>query len=252
MPTRRAALVAVGMMLFALTAARSPDALAAGGSDFGTVLVPAGSWLGGRGVTVYSNGSSRIYCSPGAAAFCRSRIGPHGDMDAGVKWQCVELAQRLYITRGWYPRKFGVAYAYQIWDAAGRLGMTRTANGALRARDLHPGDMIVWRPGPDVGFAGHVAIVDWVSGSQVAVKEQNWGRATNEWDQQRGQTVYALARGWLNGHGLPPRDIDGVVHSPRDHLTNRFVERRTGRTAGEGRYSGPSGAGGREAWLFVI
>jgi hypothetical protein len=96
--------------------------------------------------------------------------------------------------------------------------MTRAANGALSVRDFHPGDMIVWRPSRDVGFAGHVAIVDTVTGSQVEVKEQNWGRATNEWDRQRGRTVYALAGGWLNGHALPPGEIYGVVHSPRNGL----------------------------------
>jgi hypothetical protein len=135
-----------------------------------------------------------------------------------MKWQCVELAQRLYITMGWYPRRFGVAYAYQIWQAAPRLAMTQVPNGALWPGSIHPGDMILWRPSGDVGFAGHVAIVDTVVGTQVAVMEQNWGQATNEWDLQRGRSVYALARGRLSGHGLPPSDIYGIVHSPRDHL----------------------------------
>jgi hypothetical protein len=145
------------------------------------------------------------------------------------------LAQRLYITRGWYPRKFGVPYAYLIWGASPRLGMTRTRNGTLWAGALHPGDMIVWKPSVDVGSAGHIAIVDTVLGTQVAVKEQNWGRATSSWDRQRGQSVYALARGRLNGHGLPPGDIYGVVHSPRNHLTNdRIAAGTTIGGAGDG------------------
>ncbi len=212
--------VAVAIAAFAVGAPTSAPATAAPVADFGAILVPAGSWLGGLGVAVYSNGSSRVFCSPLTHPACESRIGPHRRVDTGVRWQCVELAQRLYISLGWYPRKFGVAYAYQIWFAAPRLGMTRRANGTLTDGDLHPGDMIVWAPSRDVGSAGHVAIVDRVEDTQVFVKEQNWGRATNGWDHQRGESVYALARGWLNGHSLPPTEIYGIVHSPRDRLRN--------------------------------
>ena len=207
------------IVVSAVAVGPSPAVVAATPTDFGTPLVAAGSWLDGRGVTVYSNGSSRTWCNLGLAS-CRSRIGPHRDIDSGVKWQCVELAQRLYIALGWYPSRFGVAFAYQIWAAAPRLGMTAIPNGTLSGGDLHPGDMIVWRPSRDIGPAGHVAIIDTVVGSQVEVKEQNWGRATNRWDRQRGRSVYSLARGWLSGHGLSPGEIYGIVHSPRDHLTN--------------------------------
>jgi hypothetical protein len=221
-------------VVFTLALAPTPAVVATPSGRFGVQLVRAGSWLGGRGVTVYSNGSSHVHCGPGTAS-CRSRIGPRGDVDAGMKWQCVELAQRLYITLGWYPRRFGVAYAYQIWSAAPRIGMTRVPNGALWPGSIHPGDMIVWRPSGDVGFAGHVAIVDTVVGTQVAVKEQNWGRATDQWDVQRGRSVYALARGRLSGHGLPPSDIYGIVHSPKDHLRNlAFVGSRTVRSISDG------------------
>jgi hypothetical protein len=228
----RFAIVTIGVAVLTLALAPA-SAVVATPVDFGRPLVPAGSWLGGHGVTVYSNGSSRLHCGASDGT-CESRIGPHRDIDAGSKWQCVELAQRLYITRGWYPRKFGVAYAFMIWAAAPRLGMTRTPNGALWAGALHPGDMIVWKPSVDVGSAGHVAIVDTVVGTQVAVKEQNWGRATTDWDRQRGQSIYAVARGRLNGHGLPPGDIYGVVHSPRNHLTNdRVAASATNRGVGD-------------------
>jgi hypothetical protein len=229
----RFAIVTTCVAVCALALAPAP-AVVAQTADFGRQLVPAGSWLGGHGVTVYSNGSSRLHCGA-ASGSCESWIGPHSDIDAGAKWQCVELAQRLYIIRGWYPRKFGVPYAYLIWAAAPRLGMTRTPNGTLWAGALHPGDMIVWKPSVDVGSAGHVAIVDTVVGTQVAVEEQNWGQATTSWDRQRGRSVYAVARGRLNGHGLPPSDIYGVVHSPRDHLTNEGVAASaTIRGAGDG------------------
>jgi hypothetical protein len=222
MRTTTVAGLAAALAALSLMAAPAPPVRAVAGgppAPFGAVLVPAGSWLGGLGVTVYSNGSSRFFCDPGWRAGCRSRIGPRG-VDVGVKWQCVELAQRLYVSRGWYPRKFAVALAYQIWWIAPRMGMTRTPNGAIRHRDVHPGDMIVWRPGAATGRTGHVAVVDFVSGTQVWVKEQNWGPATTAWNVQRGQTVYSLSSGLLSGHAWPPEEVYGVVHSPNDHLVN--------------------------------
>jgi hypothetical protein len=239
-------MIAAGVAALVLAAGPARLTAAAGGAQrasarpdapFGAVLVHAGTWLDGLGVTVYSNGSSHWFCDPVALSACRSRIGPRG-IDVGVKWQCVELAQRLYITRGWYPRTFGVAYAFQIWWSAPGMGMTRVANGTIRARDVHPGDMVVWRPGVATGFTGHVAIVDFVSGTQVWVKEQNWGPATHAWDIQRGATVYSLSGGRLTGHAFPPDQIYGVVHSPNDHLRNPFPD-PTGMAEPGGPVSGP-------------
>ena len=216
-------LVAAGLVAVCLVAAPAPAPAARAAArlpdGFGSVLVPSGTWLGGLGVTVYSNGSSAFFCDPWTHAACRSHIRARGTY-VGIRWQCVELAQRLYVARRWYPRTFGIAYAFQIWWAAPRLGMVRRLNGTLRGRDLRPGDMVVWRPGVATGSAGHVAIVDFVAGSQVWVKEQNWGPATTPWNVQRGQTVYSLAGGWLSGHAFPPDQIYGVVHSPNDHLRN--------------------------------
>ncbi len=219
-------LVAAGLVRICLATAPAPALVARAsiggpqrGARFGDVLVSAGSWLDGLGVTVYSNGSSRFFCDPARHAGCRSRMEAHR-IDVGVKWQCVELAQRLYTERGWHSGTFGVAYAFQIWWAAPRLGMLRRHNGTLRAGDVRPGDMIVWRQGEATGPAGHVAIVDFVAGSQVWVKEQNWGPGTTAWNVQRGQTVYSLSGGWLSGHAFAPDEIYGVVHSPNDHLRN--------------------------------
>jgi len=217
-------LVAAGLVGICLVTAPAPSAQGSVGAPppgarFGDVLVPAGSWLDGLGVAVYSNGSSRYFCDPGARSGCGSHFGARRTY-VGVKWQCVELAQRLYTARGWHTGSFGVAYAFQIWWAAPRLAMLRRPNGTLRPRDVRPGDMIVWGPGEATGRAGHVAVVDFVSGSQVWVKEQNWGPGSTPWNAQRGQTVYSLAGGWLSGHAFPPDQIYGIVHSPNDHLLN--------------------------------
>jgi hypothetical protein len=247
MPMGRVARLAICVVAFTIMVVPSPEVVATTPAGFGAQLVRAGTWLGGHGVTVYSNGSSRVVCASTRRS-CEGRIGP--GIETGLKWQCVELAQRLYIRLGWYARKFGVRFAYQIWWAAPRLGMARVPNGTLSSRDVRPGDMIVWAPDRAVGSAGHVAIVDWVDGSQVAVKEQNWGTGADPSQRQRGESVYALADGWLNGHSLPPRDIYGVVHSPRDRFTNAEVLGSAGGAPRPGT-TGPVVIG-RHANTFVI
>jgi hypothetical protein len=182
---------------------------------FNTQVVPAGSWLNGRGVAIYSNGSDPHYfCRdkppPGwTKADCESTLPP--GVDVGVKWQCVELVQRLYYTLGWdpagTPSNWGVN-AKDIWTKAGKLGFTTFSNGSLSASNVLPGDMVVWNANVGGGF-GHVAVVDTVAGSAVEVKEQNW-------PGQLGHATYTLSGGFLSRNDFPGSqdDIDGVVHSP--------------------------------------
>jgi alpha-tubulin suppressor-like RCC1 family protein len=63
------------------------------------VLLKASSWLNGRGVTVYSNGSkegTRTSCAPRAVDYIDGR-----PMPSGYEWKAMELVNRLYLTRGW-------------------------------------------------------------------------------------------------------------------------------------------------------
>jgi hypothetical protein len=158
------------------------------------VVLHANQWFGGNGVAV-----------------CRSSTDPTCDGEqhvggrSGNWWQCVELAQRFYKAKGWYGGIFpGVDYAYQIYDKAGSLGMSRQANGSIAS--LRPGDMIVHGPNasPYDGGTGHVAIVDSIKGSTLNVVEQN-GSST-------GRATYTLSNGSLTRSGLV--NIRGVVHDP--------------------------------------
>jgi len=62
----------------------------------GSVLLPGTSWLGGDGVDVRSNGVDQ-----GTAKECSKSLSMVGGVAAGERWQCVELVNRLYLTRGW-------------------------------------------------------------------------------------------------------------------------------------------------------
>ena len=188
--SRIIALIAVAVLSLAgLTGIAAPAQAAQ--QDFGTKIISASDWLGGNGVDVFSNGSpttvSNDYSTPAV----------------GMKWQCVELAQRLYKARGWYGGLFpGVDAAYQIYDAAPNMGMSRQANGSITS--IVPGDMIIhassdpWSP-----RVGHVAIVDSISGSTVSVVEQNLSYS--------GRNSYTLSNGTLSKGSTP---IRGIVHDP--------------------------------------
>jgi hypothetical protein len=152
-------------------------------------------WLGGKGVPACDAGTDKV-CDDQEAV-------------GGVSynwWQCVELAQRLYKTRGWHTGVFsGVGSAWQIYTQAenGNLDdMQAIPNGDITT--IVPGDMIVHRGGPDGD--GHVAVVDTVVGGTVNVVEQNNppGKA--------GRGTYTWSSGTLTRSGHAGLPIMGVVH----------------------------------------
>ncbi|HEU5122321.1 MAG TPA: FG-GAP-like repeat-containing protein [Candidatus Saccharimonadales bacterium] len=161
---------------------------------YGTKIIAASDWLGGSGVDVYANGSpyyvSNDYSAPAV----------------GMKWQCVELPQRLYKAKGWHSGFFtGVNQAFEIYDKAGNLGMTRQANGSITS--IVPGDMIIHDS--RLNGAGHVAVVDSVVGTTVNAVEQNGSHS--------GRATYTWASGSLTRGDTPY--IGGVVHDPNNLYT---------------------------------
>lgn len=133
------------------------DGLGAGRSwsPFGTVLVRGRDWLDGQGVDVKSNGLVGCYNE------CDIATG------YGIAYQCVELIQRLIVSRHWSPRIYGNAN-------------TQYANASSKYFDKHPngsgykpvpGDIIVYRGGY-LGL-GHVSVVEWVENGRIGWVEQN-------------------------------------------------------------------------------
>ena len=163
------------------------------------VLLSGSQWLGGNGVNV---------CAPSTDPYCGNQY--HVGGWSGNWWQCIELAQRLYQARGWHNGIFAsVNYAYQIYDQAPALGMSRQANGGITT--LVPGDMIIHASNePYSQGAGHVSIVNSVVGSTVNVVEQNTYN-----NDPTGQ--YTLSGGTLSRAGAGT--IRGVVHDPANMAT---------------------------------
>lgn len=189
----RKLLVSVGTFVLALGVVLG---LAAPAQASAPVVLAGSGWSNGSGVNV---------CSASTDPNCGSEA--HVGGWSADWWQCVELAQRFYKKQGWYSGIFpGVDYAYQIYNNASGLGMSRQANGSIAS--IIPGDMIVHAStDPGSGGAGHVAIVDSISGSTVNVVEQN-GPTSN------GRASYTLSNGTLVRGSAP---ILGIVHSPANN-----------------------------------
>ena len=201
------ALVAAAMFVPAL----GVQSVAAYDPPFDKVIIPGTDWLGGKGVDVVSNGSAYDYCNPDKDASCKHFVD---GQYTGVKWQCVELVQRLWLHNKWAKASFGVDAA-GIWQWAKDNKIDTTDNGKLTASGISPGDLVVWTTRE--GEHGHAAVVDSVSASgRVEIKEQNWG-----YDRQTGHATLTLKSGWLSGHGMVDSSADarnpyiaGVVHHP--------------------------------------
>jgi len=200
--TTTAAVGVLAVALFGVAVTAAPAS--ASFPSCGAVTLSGSSWLGGQGVDVHSNGvNTNTGVSCGSAVY-NLNASPS---QMGQGWQCVELAQRLYDTRGWHSGgSFGLPYAYQIYDDATNLGFTSQANGSITS--IVPGDMVVQGTADTWSSAGHVDVVDYVNGTTVHIVQQNSTSPT---------ATYTLSGGTLSG--ASGGDIVGVVHSPQNTNT---------------------------------
>lgn len=126
-----------------------------GSPTWGTVQLSGSQWLGGAGVDVVSNGGSTYDCPGGV---CQTN-------GYGIKWQCVELVNRLVMSKGWSGRIWGNAWAIYGNAPAASYDKHPAGDGYSPV----PGDIMVWGG----SSYGHVAVVDKVEGGQVHFVEQN-------------------------------------------------------------------------------
>jgi hypothetical protein len=173
----------------------------------GVVRLAGTAWLNGLGVDVCSNGGSDF-----------NDFGDHytdGVLD-GEMWQCVELVDRLYLTRGWITR---------TWSGNGNTmaepdnvppGLVEQNNGSVTYLD--PGDVLSLANPAYAG--GHVAIVNSVSGSTVNLINQN---AVSVYSQAIWSDRTLTMLNWAGWY------VIGVVHAPVDqsapppHLTSNLL-----------------------------
>jgi hypothetical protein len=171
------------------------------------------NWLKGAGVNV---------CNPGSGGYNYVHNMHGASTLSGSKWQCVEMVNRLYLTRGWTTA---------FWQGNGNTlvnhmpqGLTRHNNRSVSS--INPGDVITL----DNGALGHAAIVNSVA--------MSGGRTTitiiNQNTQQVGSSAYIAAGSLANGNAyLKMNSWDGylvqaVIHSPGSGTTTPGVIREDG------------------------
>ena len=172
--------------LLALGAILVAGLSAASAAQADTVVLAGSSWLNGQGVDVLSGGD-------GSNSYVNGVF-------AGTKWQCVELVNRLYLTRGWTSKTWygNGGGSNSIYNNA-PSNLIKELNGAISS--LRPGDVVSL----DGYTYGHAAIVNSVSGSSVQLVNQN------------AKAVYSNAsftNGTLTMQGWAGYTVHGVIHAP--------------------------------------
>jgi hypothetical protein len=117
-----ALLVATTLVVVGSLTSRVPKA----GAAFplcGTVILAGSSWLGGNGVDVKINGGDE-----GSGVSCGGTSAVNG-VTTGNEWQCVELVNRLYLTRGWITSHWNGDGDTLYANAPGNL--TKQPNGSV-------------------------------------------------------------------------------------------------------------------------
>src|SRR6266567_1709531 len=118
------------------------------------------NWLYGSGVNVCSAKTS-------STGVCVSVTGAPGDSNcssgsiySGTQWQCVEMVNRLYETRGWTKAWWqgnGGGLSGLIYYLPSGWGYAKQSNGSISY--VHPGDVITFNYGTD-GHAGIINTID--------------------------------------------------------------------------------------------
>jgi hypothetical protein len=170
-----AAIAALGL---APAASALTDLRNATGVPYNTIIVSGDAWLGGGGVNIMSNQG-------------RTLTGP---------WQCVELVNRLYDTKGWINPGTWTGNGADKYRTAPPHLMKEPQGGITR---VNPGDVVVFNTNYYATY-GHVAVVDNVIGSNVYLLQQN---------AQPASKVITWSGGNLLVGGAATK-VTGIVHSP--------------------------------------
>lgn len=172
--------------------------------DFGAEYQSA-AWPGFTGVPVYSNDDAEYkygtYVAPNS---CYNYVtSPTGkSVESGLEWQCVEMVNRLYITKGWITTTWkGNGNALYASASTVGLGSQKQPQGSITY--LAPGDVISF----DSGKYGHAAVVSDVKGSAITLVNQN---------TQPSQTISygTLANGKFTLNTWKGYTAIGVIHAP--------------------------------------
>ncbi len=192
--------IAAVSLLVATMSLEMPNAEACTGTHCdaqGTVELAGGSWLNGQGVDIYANQGDASFDS-GVYDYV---ITPSGQrVKTGEEWQCVELVNRLYLTRGWITDTWS-GNGNQLFGNA-PANLNKEMEGQISY--LNPGDVVAL----DDGSYGHVGVGSSYNSSTGAVDlvNQNTGVVHSSANMYNGTLTM---NGW-SGYG-----VQGVIHRPQ-------------------------------------
>jgi hypothetical protein len=195
------------------------------------------NWLGGRGVDVYYDTSKP----------CEHITKTIKIIDT-YAYECVDLAARLYYKVGYNNFRWSngtpigaakdLVNAEQLQAPPGRR-LRFYRNDGSADRPPAPGDLLVFHPSGQNGYAGHVAVVNWVAGDTLEYVQQNVCRSnklvitdsahihtTLTGDKQQFFTVT---------YGGSKDSVAGWVHS--DLIKQQLIDQPDMRQAGDIRWN---------------
>ena len=197
------------------------------------------NWLGGRGVDVYYDTSKP----------CEHITKTIKIIDT-YAYECVDLAARLYYKVGYNNFRWSngtpigaakdLVNAEQLQAPPGRR-LRFYRNDGSADRPPAPGDLLVFHPSGQNGYAGHVAVVDWVAGDTLGYVQQNvcptgeglpvpYGSANLEVKLDNGKQLFSITTD-LGSWG----SVAGWVHS--DLIKQQLIDQPEMRRAGDIRWN---------------
>jgi hypothetical protein len=194
-------------------------------------------WLGGRGVDVYYDTSKP--CKHGTATI---------KVIDTYAYECVDLAARLYYKVGYnnFRRSDGtpVGTASDLVNAeefqtpkGDRLRFY--PNDGSADRPPAPGDLLVFHPSGQNGYAGHVAVVNWVAGDTLEYVQQNVCRSNKLviTDSAHIHTTLTIDKQqfFTVTYGGSKDSVAGWVHS--DLIKQQLIDQPDMRQAGDIRWN---------------
>jgi hypothetical protein len=190
------------------------EAAAMAPGSCGSVLLPGTDWLDGGGVNVYSNGSDE-----GTLAQCGGTSSV-GGAESGEEWQCVELPDRLYLTKGWISRTWEGNAGYEFFNDAppgpGGVPLLKQRQGSITY--VGPGDVIDILLGKD----GHVFVDNDpgpISNGVLHLVSQNSGTPSDA-DPEHDATISDGSVHIAGGDYT----VVGVIHAPNPLPTSTALE----------------------------
>jgi hypothetical protein len=127
----------------------------------------------------------------------------------GTKWECVEMVNRLYLTKGWTTANWygngGGSPDGLIYHVPSGSGLTAQFNGSISYID--PGDVITL----NYGTFGHAGIIDSISGGTFNILNQNADLTSSAY-----VSAGSLSGGnaTLHMNAWAGYTVQGVIHAP--------------------------------------